>query len=77
MKKWIAYGKSWDDFNEGYPNDECCVPGTQIETADGNRYLIGDINRLRGTCDDCRAFSGDVVVVRYRLLLTQEEQNRP
>jgi hypothetical protein len=48
-------------------------PGTQIEMADGKRYLIGDINTNRGVCDDCVAFDGNAIVVRYRVLIMKGE----
>lgn len=72
-KDWINFGKPWNEFNEGYPNKDRSVPGVQIEMADGTRYLIGDINQLRGVCDDCNAFDRDEVVARYRYLLTEED----
>lgn len=48
-------------------------PGVQIEMADGKQYLIGDINRLRGVCDDCTAFEPEDIVVRYRVLVAAED----
>ena len=73
MGEWISFGKSWRDFNEGYPNKERSVPGIQIELEGGSRYLIGDINDLGGECDDCPAFGRGVIVVRYRVLLTEAD----
>jgi hypothetical protein len=35
---------------------------------DGLQYLVGDINEMYGTCDDCRMFSGTEVVEKYRLI---------
>lgn len=45
------------------------VPGTLIKTkkkyGGRNEFLIGDINELRGVCDDCVMFDKDAVVVGY------------
>lgn len=49
------------------------VPGTQIEMADGERHLIGEINQNGGVCDDCMAFGAEDIIVRYRVLLTTEQ----
>jgi hypothetical protein len=46
-------------------------PGVQIEMANGKRYLIGDVNRLRGVCDDCTEFDTTDIVVRYRVLVPE------
>jgi len=44
-------------------------PGVQVEMADGKQYLIGDVNRLGGVCDDCSAFDSIDIVARYRVLV--------
>lgn len=62
--KWIAYGKSWREFSQsGLSN-----PGTLVEVS-GKQYMIGDINDVRGVCDDCTAFNGDARVDRYCILV--------
>ena len=46
-------------------------PGVLIEIECGNKteqYLIGDINCIRGVCDDCVAFEKDVIVKRYKIV---------
>jgi len=43
-------------------------PGVEVEVG-SKRYLIGDINRNGGVCDDCMAFEPTAVVTRYRVLI--------
>lgn len=49
------------------------IPGTLIEVSNnGNisKYLLGDVNVLGGVCDDCPAFSKEIIVTRYKVLCT-------
>ena len=39
--------------------------GLVVEMSDGETYLIGDINELRGVCDDCAAFRTNKTVVAW------------
>jgi hypothetical protein len=51
-------------------------PGTLIEVeVDGklHQYLIGDINVLRGVCDDCTMFDKSAIVKRYKVVWTPEK----
>jgi hypothetical protein len=51
-------------------------PGTLIEVETNGkiqRYLIGDINTLRGVCDDCVSFDNPTIVKRYKVICTPEE----
>jgi len=68
--KWKKYGKTWREFR----SHGLSKVGTILEVK-GNghhprpvtaRYLIGDINKLGGVCDDCMAFDEDAIVLRYR-----------
>ena len=46
-------------------------PGTLIECKDGDEIsykVIGHINKLGGSCDDCIGISDDAVIVRYKVL---------
>lgn len=66
---WIECGLTWDAFEKqqgGRASD--ALIGLQVEV-DGETFLIGSINRLRGVCDDCEAFRGDAIVTRYRRLV--------
>jgi hypothetical protein len=49
------------------------VPGTMIEVETEpdktSQFLIGDINTLRGVCDDCTAFDDNAIVKRYKVIL--------
>jgi len=47
-------------------------PGVQVEMEDGKRYLLGDVNLNGGPCDDCPAFESQGIVVRYRVLVSEE-----
>jgi hypothetical protein len=42
------------------------VPGVEVEV-NGKRYLLGDINKAGGTCDDCMSFDPSDIVTRYRV----------
>lgn len=43
----------WTDATP-FRNDDGWLPGTVLRDKDGAVYLVGDVNRLLGTCDDCR-----------------------
>lgn len=50
-------------------------PGTLIEVEVGgqvSQYLIGDINTVRGVCDDCCGFDCDALVKRYKIVWSKE-----
>jgi hypothetical protein len=50
-------------------------PGIEVEVKHDkglHRYLIGDINKVGGVCDDCMAFEPSDIVTRYRVLIEQE-----
>jgi len=49
--------------------------GTLIEVESGDetsQYLIGDINKLQGVCDDCMAFDANAIVKRYKIVWIPE-----
>ena len=37
------------------------------------KYLIGNINKLGGICDDCMNFEYEDKIIRYKIILTEEE----
>ena len=46
-------------------------PGTLIEVeinGELKQFLVGDINCLRGVCDDCTAFDNETIVKRYMVV---------
>lgn len=44
-------------------------PGTLIKIKGAKKvYLIGDINPLRGVCDDCTEFKKETIVESYKIL---------
>ena len=54
---------------EDYPGggySEWLTPGALLRLEDGRALLVGDVNTLGGTCDDCRERG---VVVAYSLAL--------
>ena len=52
------------NFGEGDELDG--LVGLLIEVEGGRQYLIGDINRLGGCCDDCRDVASTEMVIRAR-----------
>lgn len=67
MAMWKKFGKSWEKFT----GEKLNKPGTLVTVCElGHQtacnYLIGDINKERGVCDDCTNFGTDAIVVRYR-----------
>jgi hypothetical protein len=75
---WITFNKPYgpiyskkfedrDSFSKRHLNK----PGTLIETDDGV-FLIGDINPLRGVCDDCIGFKPEVIVKKYKIIYESE-----
>lgn len=66
MTDWTECKMSWEEFDRRGLNNA----GTLVEIEDGeiSQYLIGDINNLRGVCDDCTAFPKKSIVTRYKIL---------
>ena len=74
----IAWGIASDKIREQdklrtFQGRELAQPGVQIEIANGQRFLIGHINQLRGVCDDCTEFESTTVVKRYRVVVSPED----
>jgi len=76
--KWIKFGQSWREFSTPDENGGCGLakPGTAIEIipkSEKNQkrrvFLIGDINRHGGVCDDCMDFDRDSTVTRYKIVI--------
>jgi len=65
---WAPGMKEGDSFSKRDLNK----PGTLIELKNGKQYLIGDINVMRGVCDDCVAFESSTIVKRYKVLTDVE-----
>ena len=80
-----AYNKLWEEAEKSGPDELDSMrlrglvrPGVQVEVRDEStggtrRLLIGDVNPLGGACDDCRDLRSDDVVLRYRVLVTEED----
>ena len=67
MQEWLATYHESTNPQKTFCGQGLNKPGTVIEV-DGKTYLIGDINLVGGTCDDCMDFLGSAIVTRYRLL---------
>lgn len=71
---WVEYNRRYDELRQEevqqtFVGRGLAKPGTLIEMADGSRHLIGSINPNKGICDDCVAFNGADIVVRYAVLV--------
>ena len=49
-------------------------PGVLVRMQDGSEYLIGDINKIRGVCDDCTEFSEEAIVSAYLVVWTPNDK---
>lgn len=61
---WIDFGGTFNEFKRR----ELVTPGLVLVVAEHGserQYLVGDINELGGVCDDCTAFAGSAMVLRY------------
>lgn len=79
MNDRIEYGKSWDEFCGDGLNKSgtvICVESELRETYGKVKecYMIGDINKPGGTCDDCKAFGNAAIVAWYKVLEGCEEE---
>lgn len=82
--EWVAYLEECNKIDEEYDNKIKSMsfvglglnqPGTLIEIDENGvstQYLIGDINKLRGVCDDCVAFRESAIVKRYKVIWREE-----
>ncbi len=78
---WIQYGKTWKDFHwpKTIGGDDLAVPGVEIEVETrrdkaSKFYLLGDLNCLGGTCDDCSEFLDEVIIKRYRQVVAFKDE---
>lgn len=58
--EWIPYGKTFEQFCADDLNDR----GVFI-LVDGRAFLIGDINKIGGVCEDCMDFGPHSIVTHY------------
>jgi hypothetical protein len=74
---WIDVNVPFGPCYEG-PNGEesdsfqkrgLVAPGVLIEMEDGHTFLIGHVNELAGTCDDCNIGRGGIIR-RYKVVWT-------
>ncbi len=76
LSYWEEYNKSWHEFAYKDKLNETGViikirkkhpfkRHNNIERNESNIYLIGDINKAGGICDDCVDFSDEDIVESY------------
>jgi len=60
----VNSGESFEIDHNKWDSD--IVPGVVAKDSDGNLFLIGDVNCLGGTCDDCVGlYRRDVVAIAH------------
>jgi hypothetical protein len=82
--EWIAACDASDKYWKAHKEEEAkhsfCgkklnQAGTVIEFEDDEgliQMMIGSINELGGSCDDCRGISDDTVILRYKVLWNEQ-----
>jgi len=60
-----VYDDKTSDEKDSFYRRGLAKAGTMIFMEDGETYLIGHINQLAGTCDDCMAFEKEMKVLGY------------
>jgi hypothetical protein len=81
---WVDVNVTWLEFMVGATLNLASLrkPGVLIEVQDedydGNklpikRYLIGDINRVAGVCDDCSAFEDKAIILRAKIMVIESD----
>jgi len=74
MSDWVEinlpYGPVYGGSKEldSFRKRNLANPGTLIRMSNGNEFLIGDINSIRGVCDDCTEFNETEIVMAYRVV---------
>lgn len=74
----LPYGPIYGDnlkSLDSFENRGLNKPGVLIKTADGKEYLIGNINEIRGVCDDCVEFSENEIVAAYKIVWVPSTTN--
>ncbi len=72
---WMEYGKTWEEFrNEKLANSGVLIrfKYENVETDEIGNMLIGEINEMGGTCNDCRGIWPRDVVLAYAIVYTPE-----
>ena len=67
---WIEINLPFEDWkgNDSFSCRGLNIPGVLIRMKDGEEYLIGHINKIRGVCDDCTEFGSDAIVAAYQFV---------
>ena len=88
--EWIIYGKPFlemynEDLNKAGTLIEVEIPNyvfneekhrSYKKGTKKQKFLIGDININGGICDDCVSFEDICIVVRYKVLVTEDNMKQ-
>jgi len=71
VRKWVFNHKEYNkkSFCELKLNKTGTLVEIQFKNSETKTYLIGDINKLGGVCDDCTEFDENSIVKRYKTIL--------
>jgi hypothetical protein len=73
----LPYGPIFDNkLNEedSFSKRKLDKPGILIQIETGEEFLIGDINKNRGICDDCAEFDNTMLVVKYAIVFKRKRK---
>ena len=75
---WIEINLPFWDWkeNDSFSGRGLNIPGVLIRMKDGEEYLIGHINEIRGVCDDCTEFGSDAIVAAYQFVWKPNDKLR-
>jgi hypothetical protein len=68
-----VYDDKTPDEKDSFTKRGLAKVGTIVFMEDGENYLIGNINKMGGVCDDCMAFEKETRVLGYMILFKREE----
>lgn len=69
-QEWVAVNLPWDsgDGLDSFCSRKLNKAGVLIRTANGDEWLIGDMNEICGACDHCRMFKKTEIITAYRVV---------
>lgn len=77
--QWIPLNLPYNSYNDSinsFTGLGLNKPGVQIRLTNGKEYLIGDINTLAGTCDDCPQFDSNEIISAYRVVFCNQKKEK-
>jgi len=83
MSKWIKYKKSQKKNYENsfvqFDDDGLAVSGilVEVKTTEGDtkQFLIGEVNKYGGECNNCQDIDYDDEVIKYKKVYEEEEND--